>query len=223
MPSPLESRAALKLLTGTAVADAVHLLSQSKGSPDARRAVLFEGIPSVVGYYSDGSSALAADLYDDERAQARVRSRFTALPIVKDPGDKMFNAIAWAAQPLTDGAEQAAQDRLAGVVQLNVARPYRDTILLNRKRDPEAAGWKRVCTGGCAFCQMLAGRGSVYKSSTVRFASHPHCHCTAVPVFGTGDYGPEATDFQYIASRKTRTPAQRAALQSYLATYYPSN
>lgn len=222
MPSALESRAALQLVTGAAVADAAELLNRAKGSPEARRALILEGIPSVVGYYSDGSSALAADFYDDERAQASVKNRFTATPIINDPGDKLFNAIAWAAAPLLDVGEQDAQDRLAGVVQLNVARPYRDTITGNRRRDSEAIGWKRVCVGGCSFCQMLAGRGSVYSDDTVRFASHPHCHCTAVPVFRGGEYGPPATDFQYVASRKTRTPAQRAALRSYLATYYPS-
>jgi hypothetical protein len=102
------------------------------------------------------------------------------------------------------------------VVQLETARPYRETITTNRRRDPQAAGWRRVAEGGCKFCRMLAGRGEVYKADTARFASHPNCHCTAQPVF-KGEPAPEADVIQYVASKRRTTEADRARVREYLA------
>lgn len=42
-------------------------------------------------------------------------------------------------------------------------------------------GWRRVGDGGCDFCDMLIGRGSVYKEDTAQFLSHDRCRCTAEP------------------------------------------
>jgi hypothetical protein len=198
------------------------LLSRLNGSPDARRAALLDGVPAVVGYYSDGSAALAADFYEQERETAGVRTSFVPELVVADRTVKLRSAIAWAAEPLFVNPDDltVASSRLAEVVQLDAARPFRDTILTNRRRDPEAVGWRRITSGGCKLCRMLADRGAVYKHDTARFAAHPHCHCTAQPVFGANDTGEEASALQYMASRRKRTPAQKAALREYLNTYY---
>src|SRR5690242_11300985 len=165
MPTALESRAALTLVTGSAVSAVQQLLGSLTGSPESVRADLLDAVPAVIGYYADGSSALAADFYDDERERAAARGRFLAEPVVLDRGEKIGRAVAWAAKPLFDG-EGDTSARLAEVVQLETARPYRDTIVTNRQRDPQAAGWQRIAAGGCSFCRMLAGRGAVYREST---------------------------------------------------------
>ena len=137
--------------------------------------------------------------------------------MIADRGQKLYNAIAWATQALLDDALDATpQQRLAEVVQLETARPYRDTITTNRRRDPSAVGWRRIAESGCRFCRMLAGRGAVYKAETARFASHTHCHCTAAPVF-KGQDGPEASALQYVASKRRKTEADRARVRAYLA------
>lgn len=59
----------------------------------------------------------------------------------------------------------------------------RDTIRQTTTTDPRTRGWARVTSGGCAFCEMLAGRGSVYTESSADFASHDHCACSAEPVY----------------------------------------
>lgn len=74
----------------------------------------------------------------------------------------------------------------------------------------------------CRFCQMLAARGAVYKSSTARFAAHPYCDCTAEPVFNNMAIGPEASVLQYEASKKRRSPAAKARLKAYLDEFYPA-
>lgn len=217
MPTPLESRAALRLVTAAAVRDGEALLVQA-GSPVARRSLLLEAVPAVISYYSDGSAALAADLYEDERLAAGMPG-FTAETVVLDRTVHIRRGIAWAAEPLTDADELAAGQRLAEVIQLEVARPYRDTILTNRRQDPDSIGWRRITRGGCGFCRMLADRGAVYRASTARFAAHENCHCTAQPVF-QGQGGVEASTIQYIASKRNRTPAQQAQLRDYLAEFY---
>ena len=216
MPTALESRATLTVVTGAAVNAVQQLLGSLTGSPDAVRSDLLSAVPEVIGYYADGSSALAADFYDDERDRASARGRFTAEPVVLDRWEKVGRALAWATQPLVEG-DGDVPARLAEVVQIETARPYRDTITTNRQRDPEAVGWQRVSAGGCSFCRMLASRGAVYRAETARFASHTNCHCTAQPVFKGNDPGDEASVIQYVASKRRPSARDRARVRAYLA------
>lgn len=220
MPSPGEVRAALVLLTGEAVTQGAALLRTTSGDPTTVRYKLLNQIPDLIGYYSDGSSALAADFYNDERA-LQAPAGFTATPVVPDRYVKQRRAVAWATQPLFEEQPEQAAARLGEVIQYETATPFRDTIRVNRAKDPAAVGWRRVTTGkGCPLCRMLAARGAVYTEKTVRFAAHSSCHCTAQPVFKGGSVGPTASVMQYTASRKTRTPAQQAQLRQYLTDFY---
>lgn len=215
-----ESKAALALVTSAAIGAATDLVGQVTGSPSQRRALLLDAIPEVLAYYTVGAAALAADFYDDERERAAAPKLFVAEPIVADRLVKVRRAVAWASEPLFGDEAAVSASRIAEVVQLEAARPYRDTILTNRRRDPSAAGWRRITNGGCKLCRMLADRGAVYKEATATFATHPHCQCTAQPVFISGEVGEEANAMQYMASRKRGTPESRARLRDYLNTNY---
>lgn len=212
MPTPEQSRRALTLLTGSAVADAQQILATD--GP----AALFEAVVPIVGYYSDGSSALAADFYDDERDAAGARGRFAAEPVVNLREQKLYIGTAWATEKGIDAIESAS--RLAQVIQFETARPYRDTITTNRHRDPEAVGWRRVSSGKCKFCAMLASRGAVYREETARFAAHTNCHCTAQPVFTSNDTGQSASVIQYQASQKRTSAKDRARVRAYLNEHF---
>lgn len=222
MPTASESKAALQLVTAAAVTAATTALGRLTGPPEQQRAILLEAVPGLITYYSEGSSALAADFYDDERERAAPPKLYLAEPVIEDRTVKIRRAVAWAADPLFGDEPDlgASAQRLADVVNLETARPYRDTILTNRKRDPSAAGWRRVTNGGCKLCRMLADRGAVYIDTTARFATHPSCKCTAQPVFSSEDYGDEANVMQYMASRRKRTPEQQEALREYLRINY---
>lgn len=220
MSSPRESRAALQLLTVAAVDTSLQLLSRVSGTPDARRYALLEAVPEVIGYYAEGSAALAADFYEEQRELAGGSRPFVAELVVADRVVKIRRGIAWASDPLFDADDLTSGKRLAEVVQLESARPYRDTITTNRANDPASAGWRRITNGGCRLCRMLADRGAVYKEDTARFATHPNCNCSAAPVFVGAEGGPEASVIQYTASRRNRTPQQQATLRDYLDTYY---
>lgn len=221
MPTASESKAALSVVTSAAVGAGANVFQSLSGTPVARRAALLDAIPEVVGYYTDGSSALAADFYEDARDAAGARGRFTAEPIVLDRVVKIRRGVAWASEPLFDGFPDQAEMRLAEIIQLEVARPYRDTITGNRQADPQADGWRRVTGVCCRFCRLLGDRGAVYRESTARFAAHRACDCTAEPVFRGQPVGPEASAMQYMASRRSKTPRQRAELKAYLDAFYP--
>ncbi len=220
MPTASESRRALTLVAATAVDAAVQLLADLQGP--ARVDDLLDAAPALIAYYADGTSALAADLYDDERERAGAKGRFVAEPVVADRSEKIRRGLLWSVQPMFEPLPATVESRLAEVVQLETARPYRDTITTNTRRDPQSRGWERVASGtGCKFCRMLADRGAVYKDTTARFASHAHCHCSARPVFAGGQYGPEASAMQYLASTNRRTASSRARLRDYLTKNFP--
>jgi hypothetical protein len=216
VPTPEQTRKGLVLITSAAVDTASRLV---KGSADATRNALTAATPEIVAYYSEGSAALAADHYDDLRDEARAAGRYVAEPIVELREEKIRTGVLWSVEPLyrPEPDDALALERLAQVVQYETARPFRETVTINSRRDPASVGWQRISSGGCKFCRMLAGRGAVYKETTARFASHPHCGCTAAPVFD-GQPGPEASTIQYVASRRKRSPADRARVREYLAS-----
>lgn len=215
-----ESKAALTLVMGAAVGMVTSLLERTAGAPEEQRALLLEGAPEVISYYSAGAAALAADFYDDQREFSAPPKLYLAEPIILDRTEKIRRAVAWASDPLFKDDPLSAGARLAEVVNIETARPYRDTILTNRRRDPSAVGWRRITNGGCRFCRMLAEKGAVYSDSTARFAAHGSCKCTAQPVFSTDDFGEEASALQYVASKRTRTAAEKAKLREYLDAKY---
>lgn len=215
-----ESKAALTLVMGAAVGMVTSLLERTAGAPEDQRALLLEGAPEVISYYSAGAAALAADFYDDQREFSAPPKLYLAEPVIIDRTEKIRRAVAWASEPLFLDDPASAGARLAEVVNIETARPYRDTILTNRRRDPSAVGWRRITNGGCRFCRMLADRGAVYSSASARFAAHGSCKCTAQPVFSTDDFGEEASALQYMASKRARTAAEKAKLREYLDAKY---
>lgn len=213
MPTADEVRRALNLATGRAVVTATRTLYATSTVDE-----LLEAIPTIIAFYADGTAALAADYYDDTRDDANPSRRFKAEPVVDDRAEKIRRGILWLVEPLRlpEPDYPSTESRLSEVVQLETAKPFRSTILTNSQRDPSSVGWRRNAGICCKFCRMLAGNGATYKESTARFAAHPHCDCTAAPVFD-GQPGEEASTLQYVASQRRKTPAQRQAVNRYLA------
>lgn len=220
MPSPSESREALQLVADEAVGAGQRFAGALSGSPELKRAALFEVVPSLIGAFSEATATLALDFYSDAREAAGITTPYVVQAVVADRTTKIYNATAWAADAWASADELLVASRLAEVIQLEVARPFRDTILTNRRMDPASAGWRRVANNCCRFCRMLADRGAVYRQATARFAAHPHCDCGAEPVFEGQVVGPEASAMQYMASKRTRTVQQKAALREYLNNFY---
>ena len=222
MVTPLESKQLLTLLGDDAEDQVRWMLRRSSGSWESRRLQLLDTVPGVLAYYSEGSAALAADLYDDSRFGV-TEGVYSATPVILDRTVKIRRGVAWASEPLSIDDDELAAARLAQLMRTEMARPYRDTIIKNRKQDPACVGWKRITRGSksCGFCRMLADRGAVYRKETATFASHDDCMCTAAPVFKGGDVGPEADTAQYMQSKRRRNAKEKAFLRDYIKAYYP--
>lgn len=217
MVTALQSKAQLAVLAEDAADTVDFMVRRTSGQWESRRLQLLDTAPGVTAYYSEGSAALAADFYDDARSAARATGSFAAQPVILDRAVKIRRGIAWASEPLSINDEAAAIARLTEILTTELRRPYRDTVLTNRLRDPAAVGWRRLASpGACKFCRMLADRGTVYRQSTATFAAHENCGCTAAPVFGKEDVGPEADALQYAVSKRRPTAAAKRRLKEFL-------
>lgn len=219
--TPRESKAALGFVIDDSIDSAEWALRRTSGSFEVRRLQMIETGSSLIGYYAEGSAALAVDFYDESRSKARAKGRFAAEPVILDRVVAIRRGLAWAVEPLSTENEQAAIDRLTDIMRSEVVRPYRDTVIGNRLRDKESVGYKRIASGGaCGFCRMLAGRGAVYKQATAYFASHGNCQCTVQPWF-RGQPGDEANVIEYMASRRNKSAKQRQRVREWIASEYP--
>ncbi len=222
MVSARESSSQLAALADDSVDTVQWMLRRTSGAWESRRLQLLDTVPGMIGYYSEGSAALAVDYYNDERSKIRQPQRYAAEPVILDRTVRIRRGIAWASTPLEVDDEAAAAARFAELMRSEMVRPYRDTMLTNRKSDPACIGWQRITSpSACGFCRMAAAKGAVYKESTASFAAHDNCKCTCSPVFRGGAVGPEASVEQYIAAKRRRTPAEKARLRDYIATYFP--
>lgn len=242
--TPSRVRRALRIVAQAAAADlrSVANAASESGSPSEIRAALFAATPLIVSDYTDGSSALAIDWYEELRDAAQARGQFSPNPLVLVTDDELAAIVAETTSALHDierGIEEDLEAALAESLELleaeiqeEVAQAFRDTMTGNVERDPAAVGWRRFARPeACKFCLMLAARGAVYTEATARFAAHGavmrgnrkggNCMCIAGPAFGGKEIWAEATPMQYVASQSERTPEQQAALRDYLNANFP--
>jgi hypothetical protein len=223
--SPDLIRAGLVSLTGAAVSDIGSAVRRARTARELR-AALFAATPLVVSSYSDGSTALALEWYEERRDEAAPDGSFSPSPIRLVTDDDVRAMVAESTVALRDATADTAAEAsatslklIAGGIQKQVASGFWDTITGNVSADPGAVGWQRYArAGACKFCVMIAGRGSVFSESTANFAAHKACHCVAGPSFDPD--APKASALQYVASKRDRTPAERAQLRAFLNANY---
>lgn len=216
-----EHRQALASLTTLTLRDLRRIwLAAQNPNAAVVRDVLMDAVPLLAEAYGDMAGALAADYYEDVREQAEAPGRHVAQPAAL-PGTARYEALVrWGVDPLFQEAPEAllALSRIGGGLQRIVSDVSRETIATNSVRDPQAQGWIRIASpGACSFCRMLADRRGdgqgVYKESTVRFASHDDCGCSAAPAFSPGR---SVSTVPYVASKRKQSDTDRARVREYL-------
>lgn len=154
-----------------------------------------------------------AEIGEALRAAGDLVARWGAVaPVLEVAREKIalalrINGPVAAAKALERGtppqqALDTAFTRVAGVVGKSVLDGGRDVIAEIVRSDPRVLAVARVTSGEpCAFCEMLASRGFVYKSEATAMAAwHEHCACEPEVLYaGT--------------SRKLPPSAQRAQQQ----------
>lgn len=205
--------------------------------PGQFRGALFAAAPLIVSEYAPGASMLALDWYEELRQEVAPQQLFTPTPVLRVTDEDVAAIIARLTESLRT-IQQATDEEAARLVaeaarlaeaemQKQVATAFRETITENSREDPASVGWRRFARPeACKFCLMLAARGAVYTQATARFAAHGalmrdgrkggECMCIAGPAFGGKEIWAEATPMQYVASRRTRSDADRARLREYL-------
>lgn len=166
------------------------------------RDAFLQQIPTLVDRYGEVAAAAAADWYEAQRELAGVSGAFTAdlAGSVYDL-DAIDGTVRRSAGALWTPDPMGMLASLKPVLGKYVLSAGRETIIRATGRDPHASGWQRVTrAGACEFCQLLAGRGGVYKRDTVHFAAHGKCNCAAVPSWDKD--APEVDVEAYEASRR---------------------
>ena len=212
LPAPLASAVSAQALAGSfrtrqialsraTVRDLVALWRSKMGTEDANAAwaELRPLVSTLITTRNAASAADAATYYNQSRAIAGIGP--LVIPSPRIPAaymDKVIDPMAMGTywNHIGQGsaeASDAASKALSGAGQRLTMKGGRDVIQSTAARDPEAKGWARIADpGACDFCQVLSGRGAVYKERTVDFRAHDHCSCTAkVELKG---YTPEMTD-----------------------------
>lgn len=207
MPSPANLRLSLHTVSVRAAAVLSAALA-GVSAPAEVEAALREVLPDLIETFGLAAGALAADWYDETRAELGVRGRFRANPV--PVGDRGVAALAgWASHRKITESDWA--QLAGGGLQRRVADVGRETVMQASVADPQSAGWRRVTAGnGCDFCRRVAAwadsRGAVYTERSARFASHDNCGCAATPVWS----GQPRAVMAYTPPRRNGADADRA-------------
>jgi|SRR5690625_113607 len=180
MATPTTLRRDLETLTREANRDIGQLWTRAT-SPEELVAALHDVLPALVDTYGVAASSVAADWYDEYRAERGARGRFRSLAAdIRDSGT--HELVGWAAAEAVDDTSLRAL--IEGGASRRILNFGRKSIMDSSLADPAADGWQRTGIGECQFCEMLISRGAVYSASTADFAPHDNCKCSAVPAFG---------------------------------------
>lgn len=215
MATSTQLRSDVAVLTATAEAELAPLW-QSAATALAVEEALRDILPALIDEYGAAAATVAADWYDDLRAEAGVRGPFRATPAdIPDVGAQAL--VGWALAEVADPTDLTAfRSLIEGGTQRRIANFSRQTVMGSAVADPQSDGWQRVTDGnGCAFCRMLAGRGAVYSESSADFASHDKCGCSATPAWS----GQQRPVKPFTPSSRNITDADRARVRDWLASH----
>lgn len=152
-------RDTLDYVNRMAMNDLVSILREArKLEGDAQREFLLESYRSLVSTYGGVSADLTAEWF------AEITGYTGAIPAEAPTWGQLTKEVSWGmAADVSSG--QDLTSRMALLMQKRVFGAHRDTVSLNALNNH--LGWQRYARpDACAFCRVLASRGSVYGSKT---------------------------------------------------------
>lgn len=183
-------------------------------------------VPLIAHDYGDAAGALAQDYYEMAREAAEIPGFVDLGPAARVNGEAVDNSIRWSLRHATGELPQLEllSTELGASIARKVLDVDADTITSASVKDKRSVGWSRLTdAGACAFCRMLADRGAVYTGASVRFASHDHCGCTAMPMFNNERNYRAVKTLPYQASQRRLSEAQRATMRARVRDYLGAN
>lgn len=167
-PRPPDQQRAYAALAKLSQRDLARLWAKlNLGKPDKLADPLTEILDALVGRYGSAAASLAADWYDEARADAPAEGRFAAVAATLPDTDRLGALSRWGVGPLfgadPDGATALAL--IAGGLQRLVLDMGRNTTTGSAAADPGRPRYARhASANACAFCAMLASRSDAYTS-----------------------------------------------------------
>jgi hypothetical protein len=221
MATAAEMRTANQALAKLAERDLVAFWSGlGTDDPFKLKAALRDFMVDLIATYGAAAAGLAADRYDELRAESVAIGSFRAVMAAPVAEETILAATGWALGPVfsKDQDFDASLTLLTDVGQKLVRQQARETVAESVRRDPADVSYARVPSGRttCAFCLVLASRGAVYGSKEsaggVKGTEyHTKCNCEAEPVWSEGDmerlreqadYDPKALYKSYEKARE---------------------
>ena len=156
-----------------------------------------QAFPDLVDPYHQAAAALAANWFEESLPTSPYIAKLAEPLIV----DKLVTSAQWA----LGGDGREALDRLGGTLQRAVFDGARETTWLNVQSTNSS--WARYASANaCAFCRLLATRGSAYRSEETA-AVKVHDHCSCIPVEDRdGSYQPpdyiDQWQNEYVTARR---------------------
>lgn len=181
-------------------------------------------LPAVVDHHAELAVTVTNDAYLRQRRAAGVTTPFA--PLRPDPfdRDRLGSSVRWSLGPaFADRDHDAALARLAEVTDSAIMAQSDAAKTVNADADP--ANPRRAFRPepkACGFCRMLASRGAVYKSATIR-RPHGKCHCDLILVFPGEDlpYDVDAYRRQYDEARREAGSGRPNQIAQVLDRYPP--
>jgi len=167
-------------------------LSLDLNKPELVRDALLEYLPILTDQYGSVAATMAADWYDELRADSGAAGRFRALAAPSVPTEAVEAKVRHLAGQLWTPDPAAMLGGLLVAVDKYVKQPGRNTMASNARR--EGVRWARVPTGKktCAWCLILASRDAVYSSKQAAGGDghkfHGACDCVATRIAKASDY-----------------------------------
>lgn len=155
-------------ITTAAISDLKLLLDGLDGSGSSFAPIMFDTAPDLLNPYASASSAVAASFYEETRAAAGIATPFAAGTLDEVPRGVWSALLGWALRPSPSRtiAVSVAFPLLAGGLTRILTRHAADTMVSNAAIDTVTTRVQRVPSAGCcAWCAMIASRGSQYSTS----------------------------------------------------------
>lgn len=201
------ANASLSASVQAALEDFFFSLDLSK--PDLVRDALLEFMPILTDQYGSVAATMAADWYDELRADSGASGRFRALAAPSVSTEAVEAKVRFLAGNLWTPDPAGMLGGLLVAADKYVKQPGRATMASNAKR--EGVRWARVPTGRktCTWCLILASRDAVYETKKSAGGDghkfHGACDCVATRIAKASDYPagylPDDYYDMYLAAR----------------------
>ena len=183
------------------------LAKQCEGMPiKEQRAFLTRSYIQLVSQHGAYASVAALEFYETLREIADTTLPYTASAF--SPKNEWL--VEYDAKSLLSTQQEIEKilSKLFSTGSERVMGYADETLIENARADPAHPKWALVPnTGACAWCQMIASQGFVYKAEgKVKNTRHPNCKCTPVVDFDTKNpfldgYDPDALYDRYKTAR----------------------